>query len=296
MTAPLLPAESLFDVLVINRERDKARLERFAATCAAKELVYQRIDAVDALTPSFQIEEYLQYVKKGQGMFHAQIPLGSFGNWMSQIKAWRYVVKSNKPALICEDDSDFIGKIEDLNGIFEEDLKWDLVFCNDRACPATTSLSKEWIDCCQQWRSVTVPLSFAINTRLALQKPWTAPGGDCYMISPAGAERLLKGAEKTGVYMHLDWMLVRHSIFGMRKEDFLYGNPAQPFYRFLKKSGSVDLSINLKARTLIRPFARHRPQGVGGSITKNPTARSMFYDVKKGIVITNKSVNPENDL
>ena len=270
------------NIYLVNRNVDTHRRDRFIKENIEKfSLEYIWQPAVDAYCEHFNPKEHEKLFPK-RGKFSEFIPLGSFGNFLSQMRIWRKIDESGLPGLVCEDDVIFDENIVRANEFVSKCMNADIIFGNDRCCPPASfvpSLGDGSIN-----EAVTVfPLSLSINLNLLTTKRWGAPGADCYYLSPTGARKLISLVEEIGTFMHIDWMMVKYSVAGLNSDYFYASGMYQPFLTIV--NAELFSAIRLNAATLRQPVAHHRPGDVGGSVIKNVAVVKKYIDVPRCLVV-----------
>ena len=126
---------------------------------------------------------------------------GGLGATLSHVFAWEKILQSDKPyGIVLEDDTqpirNFPQDIEDL-GIGDD---FDVCFANQRMSMnyECASARSSYISCTDALRS------FATNHK--------TPGGDCYILSKNGAEKLLQMFSADGFGSFLDWRIVAYCV------------------------------------------------------------------------------------
>lgn len=194
-------------IYVINRRVDQDRLTRFSTSAADFNLEFERIDALDGHDPMAPLFLYRDLV--GDTFWGKdRVKPGAFACYLSHAAAWRRLLASgNDMALICEDDVAFaqspaplIAEAERLNG-------FDVIFANERTA--------EWRNAAMDDGNLTAMADVLSGLAVKGLTPGDgiakAPGGDCYLVSRAGAAKLLDYLAKDRVIAGVDWMMLRRS-------------------------------------------------------------------------------------
>jgi hypothetical protein len=130
----------------------------------------------------------------------------------------------------------------------------DIIFLNDRLAPAMTSNEDGQIGL-DRLEDVLVTLSFRMDRADAL-------GSDGYVLSPSGAEKLLRIAETEGFHSAgTDWYLVCHSFDYRRIQEL---NPESKIAEVLRTwSARVqNLGAGRLMGVVVKPaLVEHRPLG-----------------------------------
>ncbi len=191
MTAPL-------PIYVINRAQDQARLKRFAASAAALDLAFTRIEAFDGHDPAAPLFLYRHLI--GPHFWgDDRIKPGAFGCFLSHLSAWRRLIADGHPsALICEDDVLLTAAPA------APDIGFDILFCGDRMAG--------WAADSAPNRPVALP-DLIRAMAVSDAAPGTggrakAPGADAYLLSRDGAARLIVAAEAHRFTAGVDWMML----------------------------------------------------------------------------------------
>lgn len=188
-----------FTVLVINLDRDVARMQTMSQRLARMDCVdMHRITAVPGGMLPLQTRMHLS------GSRGWATRAGEIGCFLSHIKAWEYVAASDQPyCVVLEDDTDPV-RLELLSAT-RLPSNFHVAFINDRM-----SISAELADAPVQFQPVA-------KTLAKLCSQLRGPGTDGYLLTPIGATRLLKAVDEDGVFGHVDQRLVRYCI---RPSDF----------------------------------------------------------------------------
>lgn len=185
-------------VMVINRRRDEARLARFAASAAARSAEFIRIEALDGHDPAAPLFLYRGLL--GDSFWGGdRIKPGAFGCFLSHAAAWRRMLAEDcDAALICEDDAALLTR-PDAIALPET---FDVVLTGARIA---------------EWRApgdAPAPLDEAIRAMAASgRRPGqdglaAAPGAEAYVVSRAGAEKLLDLMTRDRIRAGVDWMIL----------------------------------------------------------------------------------------
>jgi GR25 family glycosyltransferase involved in LPS biosynthesis len=175
---------------VINLEKDHAR----------REAILRQFDALPDVEPHVVEGVYGRYLPDSLCENLVQEKQwarnkGTIGCFLSHVKAWEEVAKLADPfAVVLEDDVNVAGlaRLADLD--VPEDA--DIVFINDRmagegrGAPFATPM----------WRALQ-----------RLEASHGGPGGDGYLLTPAGARKLLAALAADYYYGHVDGRLLRYA-------------------------------------------------------------------------------------
>ncbi|MFN9911581.1 MAG: glycosyltransferase family 25 protein, partial [Pirellulaceae bacterium] len=195
-----------YNVYVINRKRDSDRLARFSRTCARWRIPYSRVDGVDLqqnpdllLQYSNRIAEYCYNQKN--------FVKGIYGCFLGHREAWlRFQDSGDDWALICEDDARFLGPIPRCIQDFCIPPGTELVFVNQRM--ATGLLHHEQHVKRPSPLFDLVPTRTAVQALLAMDPHIDSPGGDGYLLSKHGVDKLLHAFEHSQMAFDVDWFML----------------------------------------------------------------------------------------
>ena len=193
------------DVLVINRTKDTDRLAAFSTRAAERKISARRVAALDAHRPGFPFAAYDQLLRDhfwGQ----PEVKPGAIGCFLSHRKAWaQFLAGAKNCALIVEDDADPILDAATLESHAAAARDYDLVFANSRmaAWAAITSGTAP-----MQSLPDVLSLLARRGGPAACPNLTAAPGADAYLVSRAGAERLLLLTGQLGIVCGVDWALI----------------------------------------------------------------------------------------
>lgn len=193
-------------VYVINRRVDKDRLAQFTASAAEFDVEFERIaafDGHDPLAPFFLYNDLLGDEFWGKNA----IKPGAFACYISHAAAWRRLLASDhEMALICEDDAVFVRAPEALIAEAEAMTGFDVIFANDRMAGWRQAAGFEGSAAVGD-----VLKGLGENGVEPCNGIAKAPGGDCYLVSRAGASALLANLAVDRVIAGVDWMILRRS-------------------------------------------------------------------------------------
>ncbi len=213
-------------IYVINRRVDEDRLARFAVSAAEFDLEFERIAALDGhdpLAPFFLYRDLLGDQFWGEDT----IKPGAFACYLSHAAAWRRLLASeHEMALICEDDAVFARTPDALITAAEALDGFDVIFANDRAVGwRYAATDDDELTPAGQVLTSLGAKGVAPGDGIAM-----APGGDCYLVSRAGAEALLANLADDRVIAGVDWMILRRSLgaAGLGGDEWAYLSAAAP--------------------------------------------------------------------
>ena len=154
---------------------------------------------------------------------------GALGCFLAHVGAWEKVADSDGMALIVEDDVD----PTDLDRLMLVDMPddADIVWCNHRMDPARTVER----DGRKLWQEIpkAVPVKVMLPPKVLKKGP---PGGDGYLLSPAGARKLLAAIDRDGFSGHVDWRMLRYCLEARPTQEMIRGSWMQ--------DGPLDAAID----------------------------------------------------
>jgi len=213
-------------IYVINRRADTDRLAEFSASAAEFNLEIERIaafDGHDPLAPFFLYHDLLGDTFWGK----ETIKPGAFACYLSHAAAWRRLLASDhEMALICEDDVAFSQSPTALIAEAENLDAFDIIFANERAVNWRNAVI-EGDDLTPVGEVLSALASKDLTPGESIAK---APGGDCYLVSKAGAAKLLTYLAEDKVIAGVDWMMLRRSIgaAGLGGDEWAFLSDAAP--------------------------------------------------------------------
>ena len=213
-------------IYVINRRVDAERLARFTASAADFDLAFERICAFDGHDPNAPFFLYRDLL--GDAFWGAaMIKPGAFACYISHATAWRRLLASGaEMALICEDDVTFK---QSPHALFEEARglsAFDVIFANERMA--------EWRNAAIDGEALTpigdIMAGLSARSLAPGEGVAKAPGADCYLLSRAGAAKLLDYLAEDKVVAGVDWMMLRRSAGAARLDcdEWAYLSSAAP--------------------------------------------------------------------
>jgi GR25 family glycosyltransferase involved in LPS biosynthesis len=231
-------------VCVINLPEDHERLSTIAAKVGqipGLELV--RIPAVRGS----DLPDLVCHFLTGNAWSHHY--KGTLGVFCSHVKCWEYISKSEFPyGLVLEDDAilDNLSLLEDFT--FPSDI--DIVFCNDRTAYAPLTRDE----------GVVAPSSYGlleIDPVLGFVAGHKhAVGGDGYLVSRKGAEKLLKFVSEDGLFTHVDLRLLAYCLNPGDAEELDLDAQSR---NVVVLRNSFDVAHKLGARVLVPSISFHSP-------------------------------------
>jgi GR25 family glycosyltransferase involved in LPS biosynthesis len=196
------------------------------------------------------------------GNSYSHLYRGTLGVFFSHIKCWEFVSEgSAEYGLIIEDDVTLknLKILEDF--VFPPDI--DLVFCNDR-----TAYLSEFSLSNHQTSSFNLLAIEPVLKFVAQHK--RAIGGDGYLISKAGASKLLNFVAKDGLFSHVDLRIFAYCLNLESVDDFICDDASRNVvalrktYHQSKLVGRVlvpSLSYHTDQKPSRRAFEDRRKQG-----------------------------------
>jgi glycosyl transferase family 25 len=202
--------------VVINLDRDKARLERIAAEFARCGMAFERFAAVEGLAVPTGLR---QYFFCADGRPAPSLTKGEIGCYASHLALWRRVVSGQYPAvtLVCEDD---IRLPEDFRDLLDATLTrapegWDII----RLSAPT--------------RRLTWPIRTISDDHRLVRYSKVPSLLGAYLVSQAGAKKLLKAGLRT---RPVDLDMART----WETDLSLYGVEPAPVHQPTRNSSSID--------------------------------------------------------
>jgi hypothetical protein len=168
----------------------------------------------------------------------ASAPRGTLGCFLSHAAAWEALVASGgSHGLILEDDVVPLLALPPTLGGLGIPEGFDLCFVNDRLEPK--------LDCAKAAGVTTCTLA---ATMAAFHPEDNAPGGDGYILSRAGASKLLEWVAADGMAEDVDWRLLAYSM----TPDAIAGIPPHVFARQAldRLQAAIPRADRLRAYTL----------------------------------------------
>ena len=287
--------------IVISRAQDQNRRARIQASIPAS-IDWEFLDASDGHRPN-SIGTYYEKLIPMTFWHNDRIKPGAFGCFVSHYRAWEDCLQRNTNVLILEDDVTFcksdsiIKEIPDIND-------WDLIFVNRAAvawnllyqayrgasyCPITTvrkkiafKISRTRADrndgeyaAVSELREVVTSL-----TRWSITPDsHDAPGAYGYIVTPAGAQKLLVLSDSLGVVVGVDWFMLGSSMSGTVPSG-AWQFPGKVALYFLN-------SIQLRAGVSSRWLVDSNDFDIGGSVINH----SEMMPIKEYEALLSRPVN-----
>jgi Glycosyltransferase family 25 (LPS biosynthesis protein) len=175
---------------VINMLHDTDRMDRIRSILSTFESV--SVTRIDAIRGSTLPDSACELLTGSSGMKDHK---GTLGCSLSHALAWEAVARAKDPwGVVMEDDS--YPQHLDILRNWEMPGQFDLIFCNSRMSY-------------RQDGSATLPLFPAFEFTMQNR---TAIGGDGYILSREGAEKLLSFFSEDGFLSHVDLRLAAYSL------------------------------------------------------------------------------------
>lgn len=194
-------------IYVINRAVDQDRLDGFAASAAALGLTFERIEALDGHDPDAPLFLYRMLLRDAFWGEDSVKP-GALACAVSHMTAWtRMLADGAGAALICEDDARLTADPMGLAATARRYDGVDVVLANDRMAA---------------WRAAAPAKSDPAQLSAAKLLPRMAkaglapdegglsrgPGADAYLVTRAGAQKLLTMLRDVGLIGGVDWLIL----------------------------------------------------------------------------------------
>ncbi len=183
-----------YAAFVINLDRNAERMVELQRQFAGSPVPLRRLPAVEgSRLPA-------SAVRRLTGS--ADAPRGTLGCFLSHAAAWEALLATSEShALILEDDVIPLLDLPATLAPLRIPTGFDLCFVNDRLEPkldfaAATGLSTQTL----------------AATMAAFHPDENAPGGDAYVISRSGAEKLLAWVAEDGMAADVDWRLLAYAL------------------------------------------------------------------------------------
>lgn len=131
------------------------------------------------------------------------IQRGTLGCFLAHVRAWEEIAAGSDWVLVVEDDC----RPEELERLHKITIPSDgeLIFVNGRGDPS--------YDLPRAAEATVVPACRLLNKMvLRPDVAAAAPGADGYLLSPAGARKLLEAVAIDGFAGHVDWRILRYCL------------------------------------------------------------------------------------
>jgi len=137
---------------------------------------------------------------------------GEIGCFLSHVKVWELIAASDIEFGVVLEDDVLPRALHRLAEIVPP-TSFDLVFINDRTSPGTRNDPlDEHLECLQISEALAV-----------LNRSGKGPGSDGYVITRAGAQKLLSVTSQDLYFGNIDWRLIRYSVTADLLENELAG-------------------------------------------------------------------------
>jgi GR25 family glycosyltransferase involved in LPS biosynthesis len=225
-----------YEAYVINLDRSEERMAKFRAAFANVLPVFTRVSGCVGSTIPDIISEQLRRNFPSGGK-------GGLGATLSHVTAWEKTLQSDKPyGIILEDDTEPLRKFPQYIEELGLDIEFDVCFANQRMsmfCSAEQSASS-YVSCIDALRN------FPANHN--------APGGDCYILSKSGADKLLKSFGVDGFGSFLDWRIVAYCVSRNDIKTLEQDSTAKTVVGIMHAKSIIETP--LKGRVLLSPLVK----------------------------------------
>lgn len=195
-----------YKVVVINRRKDKERMEFFRDNMFRLGVPFERHEAFDALDKAADFGPFRDIIGErfcGGDSF----PRGTLGCFLSHYTAWQDLVRSgDQMRFICEDDAFILGPLPRSSKAFGLPPDADFVFFNQRMGERMSWVSP----LLRAFRYVEVQK--ALEVQCVPGQPLGAPGLDGYMLTKKGAKKLLEKIRREKFCVDIDWFVLFSSL------------------------------------------------------------------------------------
>jgi GR25 family glycosyltransferase involved in LPS biosynthesis len=220
---PLAQMSEQTPLFVINLDEDKDRLDQAMEALSSEQgIIVQRIAGVSGKSLPYAARHSLASDARWANN------RGEIGCFLSHVKAWEAAAEATAAYSIILEDDALPNKLSRLRAT-QLPENFEFIFINDRMSPGSRS------------DDPSLPLEcVSIGEGLqALSKRSNGVGGDGYIVTPAGAKKLLDAVVQDLFYGHVDWRLLRYCVQPSDLEGDLSGtelasiinthhNPARP--------------------------------------------------------------------
>lgn len=269
---------------LINRDQDTARLD-FAMTSLSKvpDLVIERVSAVDGYDPEYDLARAARGLLPNPPKTPRELKDRSTSAvFLSHATCWARIANGTAPyGLVLEDDIEASADLAHLEQDIKSLAEFDLVFVNGRgglyrklyekfeAAPAFLPLDDFHQTLARRLPQGTFEQKF-FNKDGAIAWP---PGGDGYVMSRAGAEKMLRIASGMTYLQHVDMVLYALSV-----KPETYRTVSQSPRAFANIRAQQKTDETLRGYFAKKVYISHETKGVGGSVRLtwrdgNPKAR-----------------------
>lgn len=243
--ASLLKVPRDYRLILINRDCDIQRLSIFKKKAAQFGIQFIRSPGIDCTNPEFDFTPYKE--KLGKTFYNKTIILkGGLGCFLGHYNAWQrfYSEKNAEFGLICEDDARILGPLPMKFKDLDLPADADLIFVNQRMSDGL--LQKKYMENLNGGGFLKIPVKIALQESLKIDSPISGPGGDGYILTRKGVEKLLRIYSKTKINMDVDWFLLFQSLTDEEIKAFLCQDGTDRF-------GSLDLTSERLSSYVLLP-------------------------------------------
>lgn len=225
-----------YEAYVLNLDRSEERMAAFRVAFANALPIFTRISGCVGSTLPDVVTDLLVRNFPSAGK-------GGLGATLSHAAAWEKILKSDKPyGIILEDDTQPLKNFPKLISDLGLQADFDVCFANQRMSKLNDYQDSDltYISCIEALRG------FPPNHN--------TPGGDCYIVSKAGAEKLLQLFSTDGFGSFLDWRIVAYCVTREEAKTLAQGSTARAVIDILhNKSGS---SLEIDGYVLASPLVK----------------------------------------
>jgi len=231
-------------VLVINRAVDRSRWQGFNAAAERVGVKPMRVVACDGHEDGFLTPENAALIGP---TFWGRLAIkpGALACFISHRTAWQAILDAGyEAALICEDDARLIENTDRVAAMLTSVQPADMLFANDRMAAWAAEVSRD-----TEIRSAAEAISELGDAGgPAAHGLKRAPGGDAYVLTHRGAERLLDVTCRQKILCGVDWAMIWNCLTA--------GNVPGGFPELETLREIAPEPIGLVAHVLTRPIAR----------------------------------------
>lgn len=218
-----------FSIAVLNLDRNAERMVEIERHFAGSAAPWRRLPGIDG--------GRLCAAAVGRLAKDPAAPRGTLGCFLSHAAAWESLLAGTDPCLlVVEDDVIPLLDLPATLGGLNLPESWDLVFVNDRLTPRR--------DADDSARFTTTPLDIAMR---GFHPDDNAPGGDGYLLSRAGAAKLLDWTAGDGFAHDVDWRMLAYALSGAEIAEIPSGSVArrelERLGRDIPRAGRLDAHV-----------------------------------------------------
>lgn len=254
-------------IYVINRPADTDRLAQFDAAATDLGLSFTTIPAFDGHSPTAPWFLYRDLI--GDRFWGGEnAKPGALACFISHIAAWRRLLADgSEMALICEDDAVLKSKLIELRSDARRNEGFDVIFANERMVGwrerHAAKSDKKLISVEKVMERLRVNGGKPGDAALS-----RAPGGDAYLISRSGAQKLLTAIASHRITAGVDWAMLA---LGLSAEERSASDLSELQWLSSQLGAEPNLNI-LVAKTAV---AAQNDQASGGSVIRHSTEVSI---------------------